>query len=206
MNKSKLKLVVVLLIFLAVAGIAKNVFAEEVEAVRDYGGESYQYKALEELLKPTGKTIDQLPRVESKTKSGQFYFSVPANVVADNTLLNKTVELANEDCMADMPIGLTMLSEVTDVTKIDMPEYTKAEFKTVVTTLVGNEQPSKYIKEMEQPSIYNYLFASYYGVSTAKVKLVDGTSSYVFYSNKPNCLNVVTIPDLDKVEPALLPK
>ena len=180
--------------------------AEEVEAVRDYGNESYQYKALEELLEPTGKTVDQLSRVESKSKPGQFYFTVPATIVADDALLNKTVQLANKDCMSAMPVGITMLSDVTNVSEIDMPEYTKAEFKLLVTALVGDDQPGKYIKEVKQPTTYNYLFASYYGVSIARVKTTVDSSSYVFYSNKTNCLNVVTIPYLDKVEPALLPK
>lgn len=180
--------------------------AEEVEAVRDYGNESYQYKALEELLEPTGKTVDQLSRVESKSKPDQFYFTVPATVVADDALLNKTVQLANKDCMSAMPVGITMLSDVTNVSEIDMPEYTKAEFKLLVTALVGDDQPGKYIKEVKQPTTYNYLFASYYGVSIARVKTTVDSSSYVFYSNKTNCLNVVTIPYLDKVEPALLPK
>lgn len=201
-NKFKL----LALFFLLSTVMSHALRAEEVEAVRDYGNESYQYKALEELLEPTGKTVDQLTRVESKSKPGQFYFTVPAAIVADDALLNKTVELANKDCKSAMPVGITMLSDVTNVSEIDMPEYTVAEFKVLVTALVGDDQPGKYIKEVKQPTTYNYLFASYYGVSIARVKTTVDSSSYVFYSNKTNCLNVVTIPYLDKVEPALLPK
>ena len=201
-NKFKL----LALFFLLGAVSSHALHAEEVEAVRDYGNESYQYKALEELLESTGKTVDQLPRVESKSKPGQFYFTVPAAIVADNALLNKTVELANVGCKAQMPVGITALTDVTSVSGIDMPEYTKAEFKELVTALVGDDKPSKYIKEIEHPSIHHYLFASYYGISIAKVKTTDDTRSFVFYSNKTDCLNVATILYLDEVDPALLPK
>jgi hypothetical protein len=204
MSKNKFKALV--LLFLLGVGLSFALHAEEVEIVRDYGSESYQYKALEALLEPTGVTVDQLPRVESKIKPGQFYFTVPASVAPGNTLLNKTVELANKECMAVLPVGITSLADVSSVSEIDMVEYTKAGFKDLVTTLVGNDKPSKYIKEVEQPSIHHYLFASYYGVSIAKVKTDDGASRFVFYSNKTNCLNVATILNLDEVDPALVPK
>jgi hypothetical protein len=204
-NRNTIRLLIVSIAILAVAGIAKSVFAEEVEITRDYGSDSYQYKALEALLESSGKTIDQLARVESVTKPGQFYFSVPASIIPDNALLNKTVELANKECVVKLPIGIAALSDVTSILDVDMPVYTKVEFRDMIAGLVGDDQPSKYIKEVDHPSIQNYLFASYYGVSIAKVKIADDTSSYVFYSSKTNCLNVVAIPYLQLIDPALLP-